>query len=105
VDLNKYGDYLTVVNEPMDLSKIRRKVEKCSYLDSAVLKRDMHLMFDNAIAYNSGDAGKDMRIMTSTLRVRELIYIYLYLCLCVSVWVCICENIDHTKYFCLHISN
>jgi hypothetical protein len=69
VDLNKYGDYLAVVSEPMDLSKIRRKVEKGSYLDPALLKRDMYLMFSNSRAYNSGEAGKDMRTMTNALEV------------------------------------
>jgi len=58
VDLDKYKDYVSIVAEPMDLSKIKRKVEKGSYLDPRHLERDVRLMIANARKYNSEAGGK-----------------------------------------------
>jgi len=70
VDLSRFPDYLAFCPEPMDLSKMKRKIDKGSYLSPDSLRQDMNLMFANAKAYNNGDAGRDVVTMANTLEAR-----------------------------------
>lgn len=47
--------YSTVVYRPMDLCTIRKKIENGQIKTTAEFQRDMMLMFQNAIMYNSAD--------------------------------------------------
>ncbi|XP_053201249.1 bromodomain-containing protein 8-like [Panonychus citri] len=47
--------YSTVVYRPMDLASIRKKIENGQIKTTAEFQRDMMLMFQNAIMYNSVD--------------------------------------------------
>ena len=53
VNVEMVPDYLSVVSTPMDLSTIKRKVAKGSYLDPRAFKRDVELIFSNCRAYNT----------------------------------------------------
>ena len=70
VDLSRFPDYLAFCPVPMDLSKMKRKIDKGSYLSPDALRQDMNLMFANAKAYNNGDAGRDVVTMANMLETR-----------------------------------
>ena len=46
------NDYRTVIASPMDLGTCAQKLEACVYPTAADLRRDVDLIFANAIAYN-----------------------------------------------------
>lgn len=50
---NEAKGYSTVVYRPMDLQCIRKKIENSTIKTTAEFQRDMMLMFQNAIMYNS----------------------------------------------------
>lgn len=47
--------YADIVYRPMDLAGIRRSIESGAIRTTVELLRDMMLMFQNAIMYNSAD--------------------------------------------------
>ena len=62
--------YFEVVKKPMDLSKIRRKLEVGSYQDPWQFISDVYLMLENAWLYNK----KNSRVYKYTSRVRYMIH-------------------------------
>lgn len=60
VDTKKIRDYLEVIQSPMDLETIQKKVDSTEAKDSSNVynnmdefKQDLRLMFDNARIYNN----------------------------------------------------
>jgi len=49
-------DYLTVVQTPMDLSTVSKKMERAQYMSSEDFAHDVRLVWQNAIAYNSAQS-------------------------------------------------
>lgn len=49
-------DYYETIEEPRDLSLIRKKLTKGSYRSAGEVIDDLHLMFNNCRTYNSSDA-------------------------------------------------
>jgi len=47
------ADYLTVVQTPMDLGTIQKKIERGQYMGPEDFAHDVRLVWDNAIRYNS----------------------------------------------------
>ena len=62
--------YFEVVKKPMDLSKVRRKLEVGSYQDPWQFISDVYLMLENAWLYNK----KNSRVYKYTSRVRYMIH-------------------------------
>ena len=52
VDINLVQDYTTIVKNPMDLSIIRKKIEKFEYKNCEDYKNDLELIYVNSKAYN-----------------------------------------------------
>ena len=48
----KLWNYLEVVTQPMDLLTVLRKLERREYPDVASLRKDVDLIWDNAVLYN-----------------------------------------------------
>ncbi|XP_022894001.1 transcription factor GTE12-like [Olea europaea var. sylvestris] len=48
----KILDYFSIISEPMDLGKIKCKLEENRYSDAEEFARDVRLTFSNAMAYN-----------------------------------------------------
>ena len=65
-----FPDYYQIITQPMDLSTISTKnKDDLAYTTCESFKRDMYLIFDNAITYNSDpEQGKEVRIMANTLK-------------------------------------
>ena len=62
VDLSVVPDYLTVIKEPMDFSTVMKKLHNMQYRTVDDWKKDVLLVFDNCVKYNSDlIAGADMR--------------------------------------------
>ena len=60
VDTKKIRDYLEVIQEPMDLETIQRKVDAAEegsgvYQNMDGFQKDLKLMFENARIYNNPD--------------------------------------------------
>lgn len=69
VDITKYPDYIKVVSEPMDFTKIERKLKSDRYSDVNEFSADVHLIFTNCHKYNSDPVeGADIRAMATNLR-------------------------------------
>ena len=47
-----YPDYYSIINNPMDMETIKKRIESNSYKTLKKFKSDVNLMFDNCIAYN-----------------------------------------------------
>ncbi|CAA2985848.1 transcription factor GTE12-like [Olea europaea subsp. europaea] len=48
----KIPDYFSIITEPMDLGKIKCKIEENGYFDAEEFARDVRLTFSNAMVYN-----------------------------------------------------
>jgi hypothetical protein len=59
-------DYFEVIQQPMDLGSIKRKLEDGSYNDLFSFENDVNLVFDNCILYNGEDS--DLGEMASDLK-------------------------------------
>lgn len=57
VDLTLYHDYMSIVQRPMDLSTIRRKLDNWYYGDEEEMYTDIRLIFSNCRAYNFPQSG------------------------------------------------
>jgi hypothetical protein len=77
VDPTLYPDYLTIVQTPMDLSKISKNIKNNKYsietmasASSAMLEilRDVDLIRNNCHAYNASPESADIRVMADALR-------------------------------------
>ncbi|OQS01417.1 hypothetical protein ACHHYP_01063 [Achlya hypogyna] len=69
VDVAKYTDYLSIVAEPMDFTKIERKLKSNRYGHVSEFSADVHLIFSNCMKYNSDPIeGADIRTMATNLR-------------------------------------
>ncbi|ETV74781.1 hypothetical protein, variant 1 [Aphanomyces astaci] len=65
VDVTVVTDYLEIIQCPIDLSAIQKKIDENAYATKAAFKDDLVLMCENSIAYNSPDtnyykAAKDL---------------------------------------------
>ena len=58
-------DYFDVIEHPMDLDLVTKKLENGVYLDLASFRKDTRLVFENAILYNGKDS--DVGIMAKQL--------------------------------------
>lgn len=68
VDVSIYKDYREIVKEPIDLSKIERKLKTDRYTSLEEFSADVHLIFTNCRTYNSDPVhGADIRAMAKTL--------------------------------------
>eukprot|EP01038_Epipyxis_sp_PR26KG_P013845 gene13845-18568_t len=69
VDPLKFPDYATIVLNPMDLTRIEKKLNSDKYIESGLagIMSDMILIRDNAHIYNTGIEGLEVRIMADTL--------------------------------------
>ena len=47
-----FQDYYTIIKQPMDMSKIKKKLENHEYSCSQECIDDFRLMFSNCITYN-----------------------------------------------------
>jgi hypothetical protein len=56
VDVNLYPNYLAIVRTPMDLSSIRRKIEKKQYRNNEEVFAQIRLVFENCYSYNQDDS-------------------------------------------------
>ncbi|KAI9488830.1 hypothetical protein BDB00DRAFT_25073 [Zychaea mexicana] len=53
VDTETFTDYLSIVNQPMDLQTISEKLESGQYDSLQQIDDDLHLMFNNCYTYNA----------------------------------------------------
>ena len=67
VDLNRFRDYLRVVNQPMDLGTVQGKLDRGEYSHPAEFGREMRLIFDNCRRYNGMD--QEVVVMGNTIEV------------------------------------
>jgi uncharacterized protein (UPF0305 family) len=93
VDVTAFPTYSSIVKEPMDMSKMKKRIEnlKSIYLNSATpstnggtqfiiaIKRDMELIRSNAHLFNSDPASADVRYMADYLRN--------YFCYCLRIFL------------------
>ncbi|XP_041859482.1 bromodomain and PHD finger-containing protein 3 [Melanotaenia boesemani] len=68
VDLKEVPDYLEFINQPMDFSAMRSKLENHTYRSVAELEADFNLMVSNCLLYNA----KDTVFHRAALRLRDL---------------------------------
>ncbi|KAG7456507.1 bromodomain and PHD finger-containing protein 3-like isoform X1 [Solea senegalensis] len=68
VDIKEVPDYLEFINQPMDFSTMRSKLESHAYRSVADLEADFNLMVSNCLLYNS----KDTLFHRAALRLRDL---------------------------------
>lgn len=80
VDTNEVPDYLDIVNQPMDLSTMKTKLDNRQYTSLDQMQSDFDLMIQNCLAYNNKDtvfyrAGIRMRDQAAPLfrEVRDLL--------------------------------
>jgi hypothetical protein len=64
-------DYFDVIQKPMDLGLIRRRLESGFYQNLYSFESDVHLVFDNCILYNG--AGSDLGAIAMNLKNRFLL--------------------------------
>ncbi|CAG0887382.1 unnamed protein product [Darwinula stevensoni] len=69
VDLEDYPDYEEVIQNPMDLSTVKGKVQSGSYASPEEFSHDINLIFRNSKDYNTN---KRSRIYSMTLRLQGL---------------------------------
>jgi len=69
VDTDRYPDYTSIVQEPMDFSTIRQQLDNRLYDDAETVIRDVRLVFSNSRLYNTN---KRSRIYGMTLRLSAL---------------------------------
>ncbi|KAG1665452.1 PH-interacting protein [Nymphon striatum] len=65
VDPSDYKDYCAVVNNPMDLSKVREKLDSGRYDDPPHFCKEVRLVIENSKSYNTN---KKSRIYSMTIR-------------------------------------
>ena len=53
VDVRKVPDYLSIIKEPMDLSKVQQKLLDKTFKSKDDFKNDIIKIFDNARLFNS----------------------------------------------------
>lgn len=51
-----YADYYTLIESPISLAEINKKVSKSAYADAKEFVLDFQLMYDNAVKYNDPDS-------------------------------------------------
>lgn len=51
-----YADYYTLIESPISLAEINKKVSKSAYADTKEFVLDFQLMYDNAVKYNDPDS-------------------------------------------------
>lgn len=68
-------DYFEVIKKPIDLSTIKKKLDKCSYTDPWQYVDDVWLMFQNAWLYNR----KISKVYQYCSKVRYLIIFLFYI--------------------------
>ena len=68
VDTKEYRDYLDIIKVPMDLSKVRERIEMRAYTGPAEFARDVRLIFTNCYKYNSSES--DVVKMARRVQVR-----------------------------------
>jgi hypothetical protein len=54
VNLEKFPDYLALIDDPQDLSTIEARLKNREYRSVREWKRDIGLIWENALAYNGG---------------------------------------------------
>jgi hypothetical protein len=68
VDLQEFPDYLSVVQSPMDLTKIEEKIVDRKYSSTDEFLADFHLIFNNCVAFNGVDDKRLVPIAASILQ-------------------------------------
>lgn len=68
VDIKEVPDYLEFINQPMDFSTMRSKLDSHAYRSVSDLESDFNLMVSNCLLYNS----KDTVFHRAALRLRDL---------------------------------
>src|SRR5699024_9973860 len=53
VSIEHVPDYLSYIQEPMDLGTMRQKVEQCQYRSFDAFQRDLELIISNCKTYNT----------------------------------------------------
>lgn len=68
VDVKGLGlhDYFKIIQKPMDLGTIKKKLESATYLSPMEFAEDVRLTFSNAMTYNP--QGHDVHVMAKILR-------------------------------------
>ena len=66
VDPIQFPFYRNVIDNPIDLSEIKRKLESNEYLNPIELRKDFRLMFENAKAFNRDPKSK-IRVINKKL--------------------------------------
>ena len=65
-----WQDYCEVIREPMDLSKIRKRLRNGHYVTPNAIIRDVRLIFSNANTYNAKGTVVSCCTITSSLHHR-----------------------------------
>lgn len=65
VDLQRFKDYLQLIEQPMDLGTIQSKLDAWQYSSPQYFERDMRLVFANCRRYNAID--QEVVVMGNTL--------------------------------------
>ena len=56
VDISEYPDYAVIISNPMDLTKVKNKLNENKYKNIFDFARDMRLIFHNAIFFNEDNS-------------------------------------------------
>lgn len=56
--MNLFSDYYNVIQHPMDLGKVREKLENDEYVTPYDFSDDMKLIFSNSRTYNTNTKSK-----------------------------------------------